>query len=247
MIDSYTVLAEFYDSLTTDVPYIQWADYIEAHFRQSGCSIRSIAELGCGTGSLAAILAKRGYSLIATDISPDMLTAAQSKCCGLDVQLVCQDMSALALPFPVDCVICCLDSLNYLTQPVLVRRTFQKVFSALKAGGIFIFDIKTPLALEKADGQIYLDENDELFCVWRGEYDANRRICSYGIDLFGQNGDGSWWRDGELHEEYAYTLSELSDWLSAVGFTSIRQYGNLSQLQPTEQEERVFFIARKDM
>ena len=55
-MDSYTVLAEFYDQLTTDVPYLRWADYIEKQFARNKTSVHSIVELGCGTGSLAAIL-----------------------------------------------------------------------------------------------------------------------------------------------------------------------------------------------
>lgn len=247
MTDSYTILAEYYDRLTTDVPYLRWADYIGRHFDRCGASIRSVAELGCGTGSLAAILARRGYQVTGVDLSPDMLSVAAEKCEGLDVQLVCQDMSRLTLPSETDAVICCLDSLNYLTRPALVRRTFQRVLRALKPGGLFLFDVKTPLALEGADGQIYLDENEELFCVWRGEYSPRRRICGYGIDLFALQEDGSWLRDGEYHEEYAYTMEELAAWLEEAGFRQIRQFGNLRLSAPRADEERVFFTARKEL
>lgn len=245
-MDSYTVLAEFYDQLTTDVPYQRWADYIEKQFTRHKSPILSLVELGCGTGSLAAILASRGYQVTAVDLSPDMLSVAAEKCDGLNVQLVCQDMSRLALPLQTDAVICCLDSLNYVTKPAMVQRTFQKVFAALKPGGLFLFDVKTPLALESADGQVYIDENEEVYCVWRGEYDKRRRICGYGIDLFALQDDGSWWRDGEYHEEYAYTMEELAAWLSAAGFQQIKQFGNLRLSAPKEGEERIFFTARKE-
>lgn len=245
-MESYTVLAEFYDQLTTDVPYLRWADYLEKQFSRHKTPIHSIVELGCGTGTLAAILASRGYQVTAVDLSPDMLSVAAGKCGELDVQLVCQDMSRLALPIQADAVICCLDSLNYVTRPAQVQRTFQRVFRALKPGGLFLFDVKTPYALEGADGQVYIDENEEVYCVWRGEYDARRRICGYGIDLFALQEDGSWWRDGEYHEEYAYTMEELSAWLGDAGFTRIKQFGNLRLSPPKEGEERIFFTARKE-
>lgn len=245
-MDSYTVLAEYYDLLTTDVPYLNWADYIEKQFTRHKASIHSIVELGCGTGTLAAVLAQRGYQMTAVDLSPDMLSVAAEKCEGLDVQLVCQDMSRLALPEQTDAVICCLDSLNYVTRPALVQRTFKRVYDALKPGGLFLFDVKTPFALESADGQVYIDENDEVYCVWRGEYDKRRRICGYGIDLFVLQEDGGWLRDGEYHEEYAYTMEELSGWLSDAGFLQIKQFGNLKLSPPKENEERVFFTARKE-
>lgn len=245
-MESYTVLAEFYDQLTTDVPYQRWADYIEKQFARQNASVRSIVELGCGTGTLASILAQRGYQVTAMDLSPDMLSVAAKKCEGLDVRLVCQDMSRLALPVQTDAVLCCLDSLNYVTRPAQVQRTFQRVFRSLKPGGLFLFDVKTPFALEGADGQVYIDENEEVYCVWRGEYNRHRRICGYGIDLFVLQDDGSWWRDGEYHEEYAYTMEELAGWLSEAGFSRIRQFGNLRLSPPKEEEERIFFIARKD-
>lgn len=246
-MESYTVLAEFYDQLTTDVPYQRWADYIEKQFARCKLPVRTVVELGCGTGTLASILAQRGYQITAVDLSPDMLSVAAEKCEGLDVQLVCQDMSRLTLPMQVDAVICCLDSLNYVTRPAQVQRTFQRILPSLVPGGLFLFDVKTPLALEGADGQVYIDENEEVYCVWRGEYDKRRRICSYGIDLFALQDDGSWWRDGEYHEEYAYTMEELALWLSNAGFTQIKQFGNLRLSPPKEDEERVFFTARKEL
>ena len=55
MMDSYTILAQSYDRLTADVGYEKWADYVERHFRKLKRPIRSVTELGCGTGSLARI------------------------------------------------------------------------------------------------------------------------------------------------------------------------------------------------
>ena len=45
-MESYTVLAEFYDQLTTDVPYLRWADYIERQFARHKAPVRTIVELG---------------------------------------------------------------------------------------------------------------------------------------------------------------------------------------------------------
>ena len=245
-MDAYTVLARCYDRLTADVGYEKWADYVERHFSKSRRPIRSVVELGCGTGSLTRLLARRGYAMTAVDLSPDMLAVADQKCQGLDVLFLCQDMSRLTLLEPADAVISCLDSLNYVTRPAAVRRTFQRVYRALAPGGLFLFDVKTPLALESAGGQTYLDEDDGLFCVWRGEYSPKRRICSYGLDLFVQEEDGSWSRGGEYHEEYAYTMDELESWLQEAGFRHVRQYGDKTMSAPREGAERVFFTARKE-
>ena len=246
MTDAYTVLARCYDRLTADVDYERWADYIERHFRMSRRPVRSVVELGCGTGSLTALLARRGYRMTAVDLSPDMLALADQKCGELDVLLLCQDMSRLALLESADAVVSCLDSVNYVTRPAALRRTFRRVFQALAPGGLFLFDVKTPLALEGADGQTYLDEDEDLFCVWRGEYSPKRRVCGYGLDLFVREADGSWSRGGEYHEEYAYTTAELERFLREAGFSRIKVYGDKTMSAPREGAERVFFAARKD-
>lgn len=247
MTDAYTVLAGCYDRLTADVDYGKWADYVERHFRRAKRPVHSVVELGCGTGSLTKLLARRGYRTTAVDLSPDMLAVADQKCEGLGVLFLCQDMSKLTLLEPVDAVISCLDSVNYVTRPAALRRTFQRVFKALAPGGLFLFDVKTPAALEGADGQIYLDEDDDLFCVWRGEYYPRRRVCGYGLDLFVREEDGSWSRGGEYHEEYAYTMDELDSFLREAGFRHVKQYGDKTMCAPKEGAYRVFFAAGKEL
>ena len=244
-MDSYTWLADSYDLLTADVDYARWADYLEWHFRRQPAPVRTVVELACGTGSLARILAGRGYDVTAVDLSPDMLSVAAQKCEGLPVLFLCQDMSRLALMGQVDAVVCCLDSVNYVTRPAALRRAFQRVWRYLAPGGLFLFDAKTPQALEEADGQVYLDETEQVYCVWRGEYSPKRRICGYGIDLFRRRPDGSWDRGGEYHQEYAYTPQELEDWLRQAGFAQVRQYGDLKKRAPRAGEMRIFFAARK--
>lgn len=246
-MDAYTVLARCYDRLTADVGYEKWADYVERHFRRSKRPIRSVVELGCGTGSLTGLLARRGYQMTAVDLSPDMLSVADQKCAGLGVLFLCQDMSRLTLAEPADAVISCLDSVNYVTRPAALKRTFRRVYQALAPGGLFLFDIKTPAALEGADGQIYLDEDDGLFCVWRGGYSPKRRVCGYGLDLFVREEDGGWSRGGEYHEEYAYTTDELDGFLTEAGFRDVRQYGDKAMSPPKEGAQRVFFAARKEL
>lgn len=123
---------------------------------------------------------------------------------------------------------------------------FRSVFHTLSPGGLFLFDIKTPAALEGADGQTCLDEDDGLYCVWRADYYPRRRICAYGLDLFLQQEDGSWLRGGEYHEEYAYTMEELDGFLREAGFRSVKQYGDKTMTAPKPGAQRIFFAARKD-
>ena len=245
-MESYGFLAEYYDSLTADVDYAAWADYLVRFFDRNG-EVHSVVDLGCGTGSLTLELSQRGYAVTGVDLSPDMLTVAMDKCSELEEMplLICQDMSRLTLMEPADAVVSCLDSLNYVTDPKAVRRTFKRVFENLRPGGLFVFDIRTPEFLRSMDGQVLLDETEDVYCVWRGEFSKRSKILTYYMDIFGRQEEDLWVRAEEFHEEYAYEPEELTLWLEEAGFTRIKQYGNLKQCAPKEGEERIFFTAYK--
>ena len=175
-----------------------------------------------------------------------MLAVAEQKCRGLNARFLCQDMTKFGWIGPVDAVVSGLDSVNYVTKPRKLLKMFQSVHENLSPGGLFLFDVKTPAALEGADGETCLDEDEDLYCVWRADYYPRRRVCAYGLDLFLRQEDGSWLRGGEYHEEYAYTMEELDGFLREAGFRRVRQYGDKTMTAPGPGAERVFFTARKD-
>ena len=94
------------------------------------------------------------------------------------------------------------------------------------------------------DGQVFLDEDDDVYCVWRGEFDEQTNICTYGMDLFQRRGE-AWHRSGEEHLEYAYSQQQLTDYLKAAGFTHIEVYADRKFEVPREGEQRIYFKARK--
>ena len=48
------------------------------------------------------------------------------------------------------------------------------------------------------------------------------------------------------HIEYAYEPDELALWLEEAGFTHIRQYGDRVLRAPKQDEQRIYFSAKKD-
>ncbi|OUQ17919.1 SAM-dependent methyltransferase [Flavonifractor sp. An135] len=247
---SYEFLAGCYDELTTDVGYRQWADYLEKHFHRTKLPVHTVLDLACGTGSLTWELARRGYEMIGVDRSEEMLAAAQEK--GMEEQVdipplfLHQPMEKLDLYGTIDACVCCLDSVNYVTRPALLERAFERVRLFLMSGGVFIFDINTPEKLRRLDGQVFLDETEDAYCVWRAEFSQRRNICTYAMDIFQLTDSGLWERGEELHEEYAYTPEQLEDMLRRAGFTHIKRYGERVFRAPKEGEDRIFFVARKD-
>lgn len=249
-MNSYRFLAGCYDQLTYDVRYSAWADYIEKQFARCGLPGRTVLDLACGTGSLTWELARRGYEMIGVDQSPDMLSQAAEKDweqASIPPLFLCQPMEKLDLYGTIDACVCCLDSVNYVTDSKKLERAFSRVHLFLMPGGLFLFDINTPEKLEGLDGQVFLDETQDTYCVWRAGYSRRSRICSYYMDLFRLDEEtGQWQRGEELHRERAYTVSELTALLEQAGFRDIRTYGNLKMRPPKPGEDRIFFTARKD-
>ena len=249
-MNSYSFLAGCYDRLTYDVDYASWADYIEKHFRRRGLPGKTVLDLACGTGSLTRELALRGYEMIGVDMSPEMLSEAAEKnenVGGIPPMFLCQPMERLDLYGTIDACVCCLDSVNYVTDPAKLKKAFQRVHLFLMPGGLFIFDINSVEKLTGLDGQVFLDETEDTYCVWRAEYSGRSRICSYFMDIFRLDEEsGQWERGEELHEERAYTVDELTGFLQSAGFWDIKVYGDRKMRAPLAGEDRLFFVARKD-
>jgi ubiquinone/menaquinone biosynthesis C-methylase UbiE len=247
---AYEFLAGCYDQFTADVDYPRWADYVEKHFARGAIPIHTVLDLACGTGSLTLELARRGYEMIGADCSEEMLAQAAEKCRDVEGEqpiFLHQSMEQLDLYGTIDACVCCLDSVNYVTRPRDLARAFQRVHLFLMPGGLFLFDVNTPEKLMELDGQVFLDEREDAYCVWRAEYAPRRRICTYGMDIFLRESDGRWSRRQEVHEEYAYRADELVDMLRQAGFRSIRRYGELKLRAPKQGEGRVFYVARKEL
>lgn len=244
----YEALAASYDGLTRDIPYEKYLRFFKTLLRRYGVKAATVLDLACGTGSLSVLLAKHGYRVLGVDRSEEMLTVAAEKAMELEENqpfFAAQPMQRLKIPEPVDACVCALDSINYVTKPQDVQKAFRRVYESLRPGGLFVFDINTPYKLEGLDGQVFLDETEDSYCVWRAVYDKRHSLCRYGMDLFQQANDGLWERSFEEHVERAYTPEELSQWLTDAGFAQVERFANLRLEAPEADELRIFFAAKK--
>ena len=244
----YNALADSYDAMMTDAAYEKRARWLEKLFCESSIPVRTVLDLACGTGTIACLLAERGYQVTATDASEEMLTQAMSKAAALEENaplFLLQSMPRLRLLEPVDAVVSTLDSLNYLTREKDLRETFRRVYRWLKPGGAFLFDVNTPYKLRRMDGQMYMDETEDSFCVWRTFFSERTRICTYQVDLFQAREDGAWERSFEEHREKAWSLEQLREFLTEAGFDAVTVTGDLSRRPPRPDADRWLIRAEK--
>lgn len=74
-----------------------WRRLLRAHLPAAPAAV---ADLGCGTGSLAVLLAAAGYTVTGLDLAPAMIRAARAKARAADVsaRFVLSDAAAPTLP-----------------------------------------------------------------------------------------------------------------------------------------------------
>jgi SAM-dependent methyltransferase len=144
--------AEFYDSplyyhVAFEINRKAETDFLEACFAgYARRRVRHVLDVACGTGHHSLRLAQRGYRVTALDLSPACIAflRREAEAQGLPVTAVVGDMTAFALPEPVDAVICMQDSQGHLlTNPALVAH-LRAVRDNLRPGGVLIFDRLVP-------------------------------------------------------------------------------------------------------
>ena len=248
---SYTSLASVYDRLN-GVDYVKVADHIERQFEKFAAKKpESVLDLACGTGSLTVELAARGYDMTGVDISEEMLSEARFKCDANrfphKVLLVRQDMAELELYGTVDAIVCCLDSLNYLTDTGRVSRALSHIHNYLNPEGLFVFDMNTPYKYENVYGQssIVLEEEGVL-CAWQNDYNPKSKMCDFYLSIFRELSDGLWERSDEVQRERCYSLRTVKKLLDENGFELLAMYGEDGGAVSETTERWLFTAKRKD-
>ena len=239
----YGPLAAWYDRLTGDVPYAQFADFYEAEFARQGGEFRLLLDFCCGTGTLTAEMTRRGYELIGVDASVDMLMQAREKTAALSPAplFLCQDAAELDLYGTVDAAYCSLDGMNYL-PPESLPELFRRLRLFVRPGGLVLFDVKSPEWFRSLDGEIFVDETEDLLCLWRADLDEERQAVVYGMDLFERRGT-LWSRSGEEHVEYIHEPERLRALLEDQGFFDITLHTD----GPQSEAGRLFLTAMRDL
>jgi len=245
IMDNYIEFAYLYDKLTLDVEYGKRVDFLEEIFKANmeykPCLI---ADIACGTGTVCNILSDRGYDMIGIDSSFDMLNVAKEKSGNKSILYLNQSMTDFELYGTVDVILCMLDSLNYLLDDGEIETFFKLCMNYLNHGGLLVFDINTLYKFENIlCDNIFNYEDENLFYSWENSFDGE--ICEFYLNFFVKQADGSYNRITEQHFERVYTIEQIKNALSIAGFQHVKLYSDLKLQLPGEQEERVFFVAKK--
>lgn len=244
----YTSFAENYDLLMQDVDYKKRTEYLLSLFEKYSKKPTLLLDLACGTGSFSNEFAKSGIQVIGVDISPEMLNVAREKSEkeGLDVLYLCQDASELDLYGTVDGAVCCMDSINHITDIEVLSEAFKNVSLFLEPDCLFVFDVNTLYKhKEILANNTFVLEEENLYCVWQNEYFEDQRLTEITLDFFKSEKDNIYNRCEQFIEERAYTTKELTDLLEAAGFSVEAIFDDMSFKPLNTTSERAVFVAKK--
>lgn len=247
-MDAYTGFASVYDAFMDNVPYEEWAEYLCGLLKDYGVLDGLVLDLGCGTGSLTEILARRGYDMIGVDNSQDMLQIAMEKRAesGLDILYLCQDMREFELYGTVAAIVSICDSMNYLTEYEELVQTLKLVNNYLDPQGIFIFDLNTLYKYQEIIGDRTIAESrEECSFIWDNAFDEETRINEYDLSLFIQEEDDLYRRFDETHYQRAYTMEEIRQAVSEAGMEWVAAYDAFTREEPKKDSQRVYVVVRE--
>ncbi len=141
IFDSY---ANFYDLLYRDKNYQEECNFVRHVFEiYSEREIRTVLDIGCGTGSHALLFSAMGYLVTGVDLSEKMLQFARSKAVEQNRQIHFQqgDIRYLDLHQRFDAAVAMFTVLGYQTTNQDVEDAIRSVRKHLNPGGLFIFDV----------------------------------------------------------------------------------------------------------
>ena len=140
MTENFNLYAQYYDLLYQDKNYSEEVAYIDKLLTEfSSIKIKSILDLGCGTGKHDFLLSKKGYTLTGVDLSSEMIDIANSMKMQ-KVTFVEGDVRKVKLKRTFDAVISLFHVASYQTENIDFENYLQTAFNHLNVGGLFIFD-----------------------------------------------------------------------------------------------------------
>ena len=186
-------------------------------FRKHNLRRGRIVELGCGSGTLARILLSKGYSLHGIDYSKAMVALARTHAPSGTFEV--GSLWTSALP-SCEIVLSVGECLNYEfagpNTPDRLRKLFNRVYSALTPGGLFVFDTLCERQPGKPVQQYRFTEGPDWFVAVERQERAN--IITRRIVPFRKLGR-YYRRSIEVHVQRRYRMEDIKKLLEKTGFS----------------------------
>ena len=134
--------ASIYDLIYQTKDYEGECDFLEAIFHKYNKDVKTILDLGCGTGGHMRILSKRGYQVVGIERSEYMLTLGKEKMKNENIagEMIQDNICSFNIGRQFDAVVAMFAVMGYQQTNQQLASAFKTAFNHMKHSGIFIFD-----------------------------------------------------------------------------------------------------------
>jgi SAM-dependent methyltransferase len=252
-LEAYEALAPFYDRYTDGYDHERWLANLEAVALDNGLSGRQLLDVGCGTGKSFLPMLRRGYEVVACDISPAMVEVAGAVAGG-EADVLVADVRELPVLGRFDLVTALDDALNYLLSDDELEQAFSGIARNLRPGGVLVFDLNTLGTYRGFFSSDAAEDVDGAFICWRGEGDPDAEpgcLSTSTVEVFSSD-DGECWRRTRSHHVQRHHPPQLVEGLlERAGMELVDRRGQVTgaALDTDVDEERhaklVYFARRR--
>ncbi len=244
-----------YDIVYGDKDYEAECNSLEAVFsRYSSAPIKTILDVGCGTGSHAIPLARRGYKVTGVDRSQGMLEHARRKAGvqllgGEQIEFFQGDARSLDLSQKFDSVLMMFSVLGLQTTNSDVFSALCSARQNLRPGGIFVCDVwygPAVLTIRPSDRiKVMPIENGQVIRSASGSLDIIRHLCGVHFHLWRlhnsklvNEADETQWTRYFFPQELSFFMEQAN--LELVNMSAL---GDLDQ-DPTDETWNIMVVGK---
>jgi SAM-dependent methyltransferase len=212
--------ASAYDSIYADKDYERECDLVEQAFRRfSDGPVKTVLDLGAGTGNHALPLARRGYDVAGVDLSEEMVQIAREKARegGVAIEFRHGDLREVQLGRRFDAVLLMFAVLGYQRTNADVRAALENARAHLRPGGVLMLDLwygPGVLTEPPEDRRRVIETPDgDLTRTVSAELDVPHQLCTVRYSLSGAGRDAE-----ETHVMRFFFPAELELFMDVAGF-----------------------------
>lgn len=238
--------ADIYDPVVGRDFWGHWWCAFERVVADHGVRFASVCDVACGTGEMVRRFARQGLAVTGVDHDPDMLRVARDKCADTGARLLLQPMQELAVPAPVDLVICCYDALNHLDSLDALEATFHRFAAALNPGGHVVCDLATVrhLAVDWGTGT-FRALTGGMESLWHTVWEPEARRSSIHLTVMVPRRSGKPARVTQAVVEYGYPKADIESAMARAGLTVVEVRDMIPWTKGDEGAERLFYLLRR--
>ena len=239
--------SKYYNLVYKSKNYKFEVDYIFRLLKSKKINIKSILELGSGTGMHAKYLIRKKLKLTCVEKSLEMIKNFQAK--SKRITIINADLKKLKLLKKFDLVLSMFHVINYMVKQIDINLFFNTAYEHLNKGGILIFDTWHYPSIKhsppKKTNNMYFENFFKIIREAR-PFKIKKKIfdIKYFVNIFDLKNLNNY-KFTEKHRVRAFDIKELDKIAKKYDFKQVANYTFLKFTKPNKNSFSAILIYKK--